>query len=46
MNTILLNHRIHNFRKMKENEIPELKRKNADQMIETLAAEDRITRLF
>jgi hypothetical protein len=41
MNNLLLNHKIHSFIKMKENQMPELKRKNVDQMIDDLVSEGR-----
>ncbi len=41
MNNILLHRKINNFMKMKENEMPELKRSNIDKMIEDLVSEGR-----
>lgn len=44
MNSILLDHRIHKFIKMKENEIPEIKNVSIDIMIDKLVQEDRLVR--
>lgn len=41
MNNLSLNHEIHNFMKMKENEMPELKPQNIDKMIKDLSIEGR-----
>jgi hypothetical protein len=41
MKNILLSHKIHSFMKMKENQMPELKDKSIDQMIEDLVTDGR-----
>lgn len=46
MNDATLNHKIHSFRKMKEEQIPDLKRKNVDQLLRDLVKEEELSRVY